>query len=189
MEVTEFMKHPIVAAIRTREDFDKAMKSDVDMVFLLHSNIMTLKSDIDKSHDAGKKAFVHIDFAEGVGRDRAGMKFLKELGADGIGTTRTNLVRMAKENGLITVQRFFMIDSHSVTTSIDSMKISKPDVVEMMPAIVTKKIHEFADLVDVPIIAGGLVETIDEVRAALEAGATVVSTSDPDLWTLSKEDL
>lgn len=184
MAIMDFLDKPIVAAIRTEKDFSKALVSDVDMIFLLHSNIMTLHESVSEIHAVGKKAFVHVDFAEGIGKDRAGMKFLAREKVDGIGTTRTNIVRMAKEYGLITVQRFFMIDSHSVTTSIESMKISKPDIVEIMPAIVTKKIREFSELVNVPIIAGGLVETEEEVRAALKAGARVVSTGDTELWSL-----
>ena len=62
------------------------------------------------------------------------------------------------------------------------IKISKPDLIEIMPGVVTKKIRDFSKVVDIPIIAGGIVETIDEVRAALEAGATVVSTGEVDLW-------
>ena len=183
MSKTAFMNYPVAAAIRTEKDFSKALVSDVELVFLLHSNIMTLRQSVQEVHSAGKKAFVHVDFAEGIGKDRAGMMYLLKQDVDGICTTRTNIVKIAKELGLITVQRFFMIDSHSVTTSIESMKISKPDIVEIMPAIVTKKIREFADLVDVPIIAGGLVETEEEVYAALDAGATVVSTGDTDLWS------
>ena len=34
--VVDFMKKPIAAAIRTERDFSTALKSDVDMVFLLH---------------------------------------------------------------------------------------------------------------------------------------------------------
>ena len=59
------------------------------------------------------------------------------------------------------------MDSHSVGTSVESIKISKPDIIEIMPGIVTKKIREFAGKVDMPIIAGGIVETMDEVRACL----------------------
>ena len=77
-----------------------------------------------------------------------------------------------------------MIDSHSVGTSLDSIKFSKPDIVEIMPAIVTKKIKEFSSLVDVPVIAGGLIETEEEMRAALEAGASVVSTGETGLWSI-----
>ena len=182
MAKVDFIKNPVAAAIRTESDFSKALKSDVDMVFLLHANIMTVGDCIKEVHDAGKKAMVHIDFAEGIDKDRYGVEFLASKDVDGICTTRTNIVKITREYNLISLQRFFMIDSHSVSTSIASMKISKPDIVEIMPAIVTKKIKEFSSLIDVPVIAGGLAETEDEVRAALAAGADVVSTGESDLW-------
>ena len=109
---------------------------------------------------------------------------MKALGTYGILTTKTNMIRPAKDIGLVTVQRFFIVDSHSVGTSIESIKISKPDIIELMPGIVTKKIREFSEKADMPIIAGGIVETVDEVRAALAAGATVVSTGEAALWNV-----
>ena len=180
----DFMKKPIAAAIRTEKDFSTALRSDVDMIFLLHSNIMTVHQYVKEIHSAGKKAFVHVDFAEGIGKDRYGLEFLAKQGVDGILTTRTNIVKAAKEYGLITVQRFFIVDSHSLGTSVDSIKISKPDIIEIMPGVVTKKIKEFAERASMPIIAGGLVETAEEVRAALEAGANVVSTGEAELWSM-----
>jgi glycerol uptake operon antiterminator len=180
----DFMKKPIAAAIRTERDFSTALRSDVDMIFLLHSNIMTVHQYVKEIHSAGKKAFVHVDFAEGLGKDRYGLEFLAKQGVDGILTTRTNIVKAAKEYGLITVQRFFIVDSHSLGTSVDSIKISKPDIIEIMPGVVTKKIKEFAEKASMPIIAGGLVETAEEVRAALEAGANVVSTGEAELWSM-----
>ncbi|MBR3785212.1 MAG: glycerol-3-phosphate responsive antiterminator [Firmicutes bacterium] len=180
----DFMKKPIAAAIRTEKDFSTALRSDVDMVFLLHSNIMTVHQYVKEIHSAGKKAFVHVDFAEGIGKDRYGLEFLAKQGVDGILTTRTNIVKAAKEYGLITVQRFFIVDSHSLGTSVDSIKISKPDIIEIMPGVVTKKIREFAEKASMPIIAGGLVETVEEVKAALDAGADVVSTGEAELWSM-----
>ncbi|MBR4020231.1 MAG: glycerol-3-phosphate responsive antiterminator [Firmicutes bacterium] len=180
----DFMKKPIAAAIRTEKDFSTALRSDVDMIFLLHSNIMTVQQYVKEIHSAGKKAFVHVDFAEGIGKDRYGLEYLAKQGVDGILTTRTNIVKAAREYGLITVQRFFIVDSHSLGTSVDSIKISKPDIIEIMPGVVTKKIKEFADKASMPIIAGGLVETVEEVRAALEAGADVVSTGEAELWSV-----
>lgn len=35
-----------------------------------------------------------------------------------------------------------------------------------------------------PIIAGGIIETEQEVRAALDAGADIVSTGEVSLWNL-----
>lgn len=180
----DFMKKPIAAAIRTEKDFSTALRSDVDMIFLLHSNIMTVHQYVKEIHSAGKKAFIHVDFAEGIGKDRYGLEFLAKQGVDGILTTRTNIVKAAKEYGLITVQRFFIVDSHSLATSVDSIKLSKPDIIEIMPGVVIKKIKEFAEKASMPIIAGGLVETVEEVKAALEAGADVVSTGEADLWSV-----
>ena len=172
--VEDILNKKIAAAIRTEKDFSKALKSRVDVVFLLHSNIITVNQSVKEIHGAGKKAFVHLDFAEGIGKDRAGIEFLAKNGVDGILTTRTNIVRIAKEYNLTTVQRFFIVDSHSLNTSMESIKISKPDIIEIMPGIVTKKIKEFREENTTPIIAGGIIETEQEVIAALEAGADIV---------------
>lgn len=174
----------IAAAIRTEKDFSTALKSRVDVIFLLHSNIITVHQSVKEIHSAGKKVFVHVDFAEGIGRDRAGLEFLARQGVDGVLTTRTNIVRMAREFDLITVQRFFLVDSHSLQTSVESIRLSKPDIIELMPGIVTKKIREFRQLADMPIIAGGIIETEEEVRTALKAGADIVSTGETSLWNL-----
>ena len=97
-------------------------------------------------------------------------------------TTKTNLIRPAKDAGLITVQRFFIVDSHSVDTAVESIRIAKPDIVEIMPGVVCKKIVEFAEKVSVPILVGGLLEFEQEVDDAIAAGATAVSTANRHLW-------
>ncbi|MBS5335483.1 MAG: glycerol-3-phosphate responsive antiterminator [Clostridiales bacterium] len=177
-----FSSRKVAAAVRTREDFEIALKSKVDVIFLLYSSIMTMKTYIDKCHGAKKKIFIHMDFVEGIGKDRAGLEFLKTLGADGILTTKTNMIRPAKDLGLVTVQRFFIVDSHSVDTAVESIRIAKPDVVEIMPGVVSKKIKEFANKVSNDILAGGLVEFKEDVDSAIAAGATAVSTADRELW-------
>lgn len=61
-------------------------------------------------------------------------------------STRTGIIKIAKDLDLITVQRFFVVDSHSVGTSLDSIRISKPDLIEIMPGVVTKKLEHFLRL-------------------------------------------
>jgi glycerol uptake operon antiterminator len=65
---------------------------------------------------------------------------------------------------------------------VESIRIAKPDIVEIMPGVVSKKIKEFAQKVSTDILAGGLVEFKEDVDAAIEAGATAVSTADRELW-------
>ena len=177
-----FSNRKVAAAVRTEEDFQAALDSKVDVIFLLYSDLLTVESQIAKAHAAGKKLFIHMDFAEGIGKDRVGLEFVKQKGADGILTTKTEMIRPAKEIGLITVQRFFIVDSHSVDTAVDSIRIAKPDIVEIMPGVVCKKIVEFAQKVNTPILAGGLVEFEEDVDNAIAAGAKGISTADRKLW-------
>ena len=177
-----FNERKVAASVRTDEDLRSALESSVEVIFIQNSDILNVKGQIDAAHKAGKKVFIHMDFAEGIGKDRAGLNYLKLLGADGILTTKTGLIKAARETGLITVQRFFIVDSHSVDTAVDSIKIAKPDIVEIMPGVVEKKIKEFAERVDTPILAGGLIELEEEVDRAISSGAKAVSTADKLLW-------
>ena len=179
---TVFDGRRVAAAVRTEEDFSAALKSGVPVIFMQYSSILTVEALIRRSHDAGKKIFIHMDFTDGIGKDRAGLEFLKKLDADGILTTKTSMIRPARELGLLTVQRFFIVDSHSVDTAVEAIRIAKPDMVEIMPGVVVKKIREFAEKVNTPILAGGLLEEKGEVDAALSAGAAAVSTACRTLW-------
>ena len=177
-----FDNRKVAASVRTDEDFKEALKSDVEVIFMQNSDILNVKAQITQAHSSGKKVLIHMHFAEGIGKDRAGLNFIKLMGADGILTTKTGMIRSAKDIGLITVQRFFIVDSHSVDTAVESIKIARPDVIEIMPGVLEKKIREFAEKVDTPILAGGLIEFKEEVDSALEAGAKAVSTASKNLW-------
>ena len=177
-----FANRKVAAAVRTEEDFQAALDSKVDIIFLLYSDLLTIEEQIARAHDAGKKLFIHMDFAEGIGKDRVGLEYVKQKGADGILTTKTGMIRPGKEIGLITVQRFFIVDSHSIGTAVDSIRIAKPDIVEIMPGVVCRKIAEFARKVNTPILAGGLIECEEDVDKAIAAGAKGISTANRKLW-------
>lgn len=174
--------NPIIAAVRTREDFLEAVRAPVETIFLVNSSILTLGETIARARESGKKLYAHMDFADGVGKDRAGLEFLAGLGADGIISTRANIVKLAREVGLMTVQRFFIVDSHSVGTAAESIRASKPDTIEIMPGVLPRTIASFREKVKMPIIAGGLIETKADIIAAIGAGASAVSTAKKTLW-------
>lgn len=172
----------IIAAVRRDEDMEWALRSSVSIIFLLKTDINELGNTVNKAHGAGKKLFVHMDFAEGVGKDSAGCLYLKKLGVDGIITTRANIVKTARDQGISTVQRVFIVDSQSVETAVDNIKKCVPSMIELMPGIATKAISFFKERVSVPIIAGGLISTRGEAQEAVSAGADFVSTGEKSLW-------
>ena len=139
-----------------------------------------------EAHSCGKRIFLHMDLAEGIGKDKAGLQYVKQKKVDGIISTRVSIIKAARDVGLFTVQRFFAVDSHSIDTTLESIKSSKPDMIEVMPGIATKVIAKLKGQLNIPIIGGGLVDTADEVRAILRSGASGVSTSKRELWELMK---
>lgn len=178
-----FNNKQIIAATRSDEEFSLAAESGAEMIFDLCADILSLTKKIKIAHDSGKKLYIHIDLAEGVGRDKSGITLLKKMGVDGIISTKVNLIKLAREIGLSTVQRFFIVDSRSVHTTIEAVKTSRPDMIEIMPATVGKVITRLAGELDIPIIAGGLIETQNEVASALLSGASAVSTGKRELWS------
>ena len=173
---------PVIAAVQDNL-WNEAVMSPCDIIFYLKANILTVADRIQQAHQAGKFVFVHIDLAEGIGKDRAGITFLKDCGADGIISTKGQLIKAGKEFGLCTIQRFFALDSQGVSGIYDQTNFSRPDMIEIMPGIVEKIIRKLtAD--GTLVIAGGLVETKEEAMGALNAGAVAVSTGKKDLWTM-----
>ena len=176
----------IIAAVRNERDMDKALQSGVGIIFYLSPNILTLDEVVHNVHEAGKKIYLHMDLAEGIGKDKSGMQYVKQKGVDGVISTRVNIIKAAREAGLFTVQRFFIVDSQSVNTTLEGIKASKPDMIEIMPGIATKVIADLKGKLNIPIIAGGMIESKLEVRDALQCGATAVSTSKRELWGKAK---
>ena len=172
--------NPVIAAIGD-DKWKEALCSPVQLVFYMSANLLTLREKVRQAHDANKFIMVHLDLAEGIGRDRSGIRYIAQCGADGIISTKSQLIRFGKEMGLFTVQRFFAIDSGGTESIGDMFQSTRPNLMEIMPGVVTKVIRKYAEC-GIPVIAGGLIETKAEVVNALSCGATAVSTGKQDLW-------
>ena len=172
----------VIAATRNGTEFDLACKSGALVIFDLAPDINSLAERLEKAHGAGKRMFIHLDLATGIGKDESGIIFLKKLGIDGIISTRVNIIKAAREHGIFTVQRFFIVDSHSISTTLDALKASKADMIEIMPGTVSKVIRSLCITTATPIIAGGLIENDKEITEAITNGAAAVSTGKKELW-------
>ena len=173
---------PIIAAVQ-EHSFMEALDSSAEIIFYLRASLLTVAERVRLAHAAGKTIFVHIDLAEGIGKDKTGIEFLADVGADGIISTRTQLLRLARERGLLSVQRFFALDSQGLESMEETLSSGVPHFIEIMPGVIGKVIARVAKK-GVPIIAGGLIETKKEVVTALECGAIAVSTGKSELWNL-----
>lgn len=186
MQVSALMdcleQNPVIAAV-SDEGFDAALKSPAQVIFYLSADLMSVSEKIQKSHEAGKIIFVHIDLAVGIGKDRTGVQYLAQCGVDGVISTRAQMIRFAKDLGLVTVQRFFALDSKGMESIEDMLHNTNPTLMEIMPGVIGKAISRFSGG-SVPVIAGGLIQTKQEVMDALRCGAAAVSTGCKELWYL-----
>ncbi len=176
------MNKNIIAAVRTNEELMRAIKSSVSIIFMLCPNIEDIKRQAEFVHKANKKLFIHIDLAEGIAKDEYGILYAKKCGVDGIISTRNNVIKLAKGMGVFTVQRFFIVDSHSVDTIIETSKNSKADMIEVMPGVVPKVIKKLKTKLEMPIVAGGIIDSEEEIEDAFNSGAAAVSIGKEALW-------
>ena len=180
---------PIVAAVKDDEGLEKCLRSDVDVVFSLFGDVCTIAGIVDRIKDAGKMAMVHIDLVTGLSSRDEAVDFIRNYTrADGIITTKGNLISHAKEIGLATVLRYFVLDSMSldnIERQSHQRWESQPDVIEILPGIlVAKMIRQICSRSRIPVICGGLIQSKEDVMNALASGAAAISTTSYDVWFL-----
>lgn len=181
--MVELVGHQTIAAVQKADDIELVLKSRANIVFLLVGSIFNLKDLVDRIKAAGKHVFIHMEFIEGIAPDRSGVAFVAQnIQPTGIISTKSNLVRAAKDAGLMAIQRIFLIDRSAVVRGIKTAEQSQPDAIEVMPGIMPRIIREMTEMSTLPIIAGGLVGTIKEIDEALAAGALAVSAGASELW-------
>ena len=177
--------NPIIAAVNNLEKLDFAIQSPCEIIFLLTGSIFNLKEIVEKVKKADMDIYVHIHLIEGFSRDTVALKYISEkIKPDGIITTKSNLIKKAKNMNIFAIQRLFMLDSLSLETGINSVYSTRPDAIEIMPGIMPKIIKRVHDKTRIPVIAGGLISDKEDVIGCLKAGAVGISTSKEEIWDM-----
>lgn len=178
-------QNPIIAAVNNIEKLDLAIKSPSEIIFLLTGDIYNLKDTIDRVKKAHMDIYVHIDLIEGFSKDKIALKYISEkMKPDGIITTKSNLIKKAKNMNICAIQRLFLLDSLSLDTGIHSIYSTKPDAIEVMPGLMPKIINSIHNQTRTPVIAGGLISNKHDVIDCLKSGAVGISTSKEKIWCM-----
>lgn len=181
---TFFLKNPVIAGLRNDRALKKAVKSNVIALFVLYGDIFVLPGIMKLASKYDKLVFLHIDLINGIGRDKIGVKYLAQNNlCDGIVTTRSNLIKAAQHEGLMAIQRLFLLDSAALKTGKSLLESNRPDAVEILPGIAAPYFIEHIEAKpSSPIIGGGLIRTREQVTNLIDQGVLAVSTSNQDLW-------
>lgn len=176
-------KCPVIPEIKNDEWLEALKDSESDIAYVIYGDICTIPEIIDKVKILGKKAIVHVDLIGGLSSKEISVDFIKKYTkADGIISMKPALIKRANDLGLFTIQRFYMIDGITYFNVAKNIKNGNPDVVEVMPAGLSKVLKYMVEMIDKPIVASGLTQDKEDVMGALKAGAIAVATSNREMW-------
>lgn len=183
--IVDLVQSQVIASVKKQEHLEKAIHSNANIVFLLTGDLMSTKKYLDTLKAHGKDAFIHVDFIDGLANTRSAIDFIADnWQPKGIITTKTHLIKHAKEKGLMTIQRIFLIDGNALNKGIELSQATKPDAIEVLPGLMPNIIDRLTKKTHLPIIAGGLISTQTEIENGLKAGALAISAGNPKLWNL-----
>jgi glycerol uptake operon antiterminator len=175
----------MIASITEPKHMELALKhrSRLSGVFLLTGHIGVVQAYVELFKAHRVPVFLHLDKIGGLSTDIHGMQYIaKVIQPTGIITTKTNVAQTAKRLGLITIQRFFLVDSEGLDNIANSLGRTEPDLIEIMPARMPEILGMVRRLTSIPIITGGLLFEPEQAAACLKNGAAAVSSSKPELW-------
>jgi glycerol uptake operon antiterminator len=179
------VKIPIVASVKDDENLRAALESECEIIFTLYGDICNIGSITETIKDAGKIAIVHIDLIDGLANREIAVRFLREYtAADGVISTRAGIIKAAREQGFIAIQRCFLIDSMAMENFKKHVAGGYADAVEILPAVMPKIIRSITAFSNIPLIIGGLLLDKEDVVSGLEAGAVAVSSTNRAIWTM-----
>ncbi|GER66700.1 glycerol uptake operon antiterminator regulatory protein [Weizmannia acidilactici] len=179
------LSQKILPASANMKEFEKFLKSDYETGIFLELHISQLKHIAAMAKASGKKMIYHVDLIQGLKSDDYATEYLcQEYKPYALISTKSNVIQKAKQKGVISIQRMFLIDSHALEKSYKLIERTQPDYIEILPGIVPWMITEVKQRLGISIFAGGLIRTREDVENALKAGAEGITTSDTELWDM-----
>ena len=178
--------NPIIAAVKDDEGLEECLRSEIGVVFILYGSIGSIIDIVKKIKRSGKLALVHMDLVSGMQAKDVSVDYIRNYTeADGIITTKVNLLPRAKELGLNTILRTFVLDSTAMETLDRNSRPEavQPDIMEVLPGtLLPDVIRQIVSSCRVPVMVSGLITRKSEVMNALKSGAVSISTTNRKLW-------
>jgi glycerol uptake operon antiterminator len=173
----------LIPVSKNKRQYDLFLKSSYEYGVYLDTDLLHLKPISKLAKENEKKILIHTDLIQGLKNDEYSIEYIcQEIKPYGIISTRPSVIAKAKKRGLMTIQRIFLLDSQALEKSYAIAQKTQADYLEILPGVIPGFIKKIANDIKIPILAGGLVTTKEEVNCALNAGAQAVTTSHVALW-------
>ncbi|MEA4846840.1 MAG: glycerol-3-phosphate responsive antiterminator [Clostridiaceae bacterium] len=185
MKITDILAKKAVIAAADIDNLQDAVNSQAAAVLLMNIGLTELLGHEFQRIRNIKPILIHFDLIKGLSNDSEAVRFISRIiKPAGITSTKGPIIRAAKKEGLLTIQRVFLIDTMSLQNAITTIKENNPDAIEVMPAIAPSIVGAFKQKINQPIILAGLITNSAQINEALMAGADGVSLSKKSLWNV-----
>ena len=146
--------NPIIAAVKNMKDIEVSCTiEEIQVIFILFGDVCSIDRIVKRVKDAGKVAMVHVDLISGLSPKEVSVEYLKEhTEADGIISTKPSLIKKAKELGMYTILRYFLLDSMAFENIRQQQHIVRPDFIEVLPGVMPRVIKRICSSIKTPII-------------------------------------
>ena len=165
---------PIIVVIRDDVSFELVLKSPVCCVLLAYGELVSVGAAVRKLIAAEKLVFLNFDLIDGFGSDQAAVRFVRNVLDPMASGTRSQLIKAAHKEGLLTIQSLFLLDSLAVKTDCARLWAPSPTAVEVLPGIMPRVIRDISSKCPLPIIAGGLIRSLKEAEMPWQPERPVV---------------
>jgi len=164
----------------------KFLNTDIKYCILVNFQLAELGEIISELKSHNRKVLVHIDMIKGLSADEYGaIHLIQNYRVDGIISIKPKVIAVCKKRQVIAMQRIFLKDSISLKRSLVVIGKTKPDCLEILPAISTYIIQYIKDTLHCEVFSGGLISSEQQIQDCLNAGAIGITVSNPNLWEKS----
>ncbi|MCI8327539.1 MAG: glycerol-3-phosphate responsive antiterminator [Lachnospiraceae bacterium] len=174
-----FYNNPIIPSATSKEYLNYFVKRTSHIwVCLKMGEICSLGAIISILHKNNRKAMLHFDFIKGIAKDKEGIEYLKRIGVDAIITTKSQHLKMIRDNEIIAILETFLVDSSAIQQTLSNIRTGKPDAVLVMPMTVPKQVFQKITQEHDCVLAGGLGVDHEVIQNALDSGARACIVTD-----------
>lgn len=168
----------IIPAVNDFAQLRQFLESEYSLCVLMHSHLADLDEIFARLKSADKRGMIHIDLIRGLSADEYGAEYLcGRLAPAGVISTRPPVITACRRLGVTAVQRCFLIDSSALEKSLAAVEKCRPDYVELLPALCTPLFPALRARLNIPLIAGGLIQSKGMAEKILKTGVDAVTIS------------
>lgn len=174
----------MLPAVRDSNSLHQALDLGYRQLLVERGSLLTMVGPLAAAARQGVAIFVNLDGVEGLAADSAALAFLAtDLGFSGVVSVKPHLLRDASRFRLRTIQRIHALDSTGLETGLNSIGLPAPYAIAIAPAVAIPQVMPAVrESTNAPVWGTGFITTADQAAAILAAGASVVSSAQPELW-------